>query len=411
MTAANRLLISIAGFWLCWCQTTALAEPWHQLPVTPLNSSAMLLDLRRLDRGEQLVDRAALTGGGRIQVVINLHVRLSDELEVFQYGLLRDRTKSWTDLRNFTPMDEDLSRHFERQLQRVFARANEQDLDVAVLPHLDAAGPVQVWRNEFRFDPRQRIDGHSYQSAMIEPIVEALAATNDDKRRVWLALSGEMGRSLFEHPASYQHVVRQVRTALPADRTQVGVSLNHNELAGGHQQSADQRVAMQDFLEACDFIGVSCYRPFTPPARPANFAETARVFRAEFRDYGLRYPVAAALHFSEVGIGGVSESGAWGDPLAAANAPWQGVARGQKSPWASWPMQRLRRDYYASLLAYLRDDAEPYRPEAAFMWSEGSWEPMGVDQRQFSDRQIIREVLRHNLNAAQVAKTKESESN
>ena len=56
-----------------------------------------------------------------------------------------------------------------------------------------------------------------------------------------MALSGEMGTSLFRYPESYRTVVRQLRTAPELKQLKIGISLNHGGIAGKRKSDRRQR--------------------------------------------------------------------------------------------------------------------------------------------------------------------------
>lgn len=386
-------LVFIAGL-ACFGAAPPLAA------ATPLNSSVLLLDRARLAESEAWVDQAARTGGGRLQVVVNLFARLDRDLRVIEYGLLNDRRRSWSTPDNFAPIGPGLRGELVASLTRAFERIDSLGLDAAILPHLDAAGAIQEWRNRFDFDPTEKINGYSYHSALIDPVAEAAAGALGEDRTVWFALGGEMGESLFRYPAGYEDVRSRLASAWSGPRLRIGISLNHTEPSGRFQPGGAKIASTQALLDRLDFVGFSCYRPFQVPPTPSTFHAACDAFRDELSRLGLEFPTNAALHLTEIGLGGGKPDRRPPSPAAAAAEPWEGVPRGQESPWQSTPaMKRLRREYYAALLAFLeesnRGGLNP-QPEAAFLWSEGSWEPMGVDSPRYADEAILRAVRAHN---------------
>ncbi|MEN1679793.1 MAG: hypothetical protein AAGJ46_09370 [Planctomycetota bacterium] len=366
----------------------------------PVAASVMLFDDVHTARGPEVVDRAARVGAGRVQVVVNLHVRLSPKLEVLQYGVLRDRRRAWDEGQNYRPLTPHLLAEFQAGLEATLRRAADRRLDVAILPHLDAVGPNADWRNDFRFDPLHSIGGYSYRSAMIEPIARALQATQRPDGRIWFSLAGEMGRSVAEFSGAYRAMLEGLSADPARAGWRIGVSLNFSEFTGGANLSPAQRRGYQELLDRCGFVGVSCYRPFTPPATPALFRKTVDQWLGEIAAAGLIVPSDVPLHLSEVGLGGGPPSSKRYTPAAAAATPWLGVSHQLSDPWRSAEMKAFRRGYYRSLLGFLTADPLAARTEAVFLWSEGSWAPLAVDQSRFADAEVARAVLRHNRQAA-----------
>ena len=59
-------------------------------------------------------------------------------------------------------------------------------------------------------------------------------------------------------------------------------------------------------------------------------------------------------------------------------------------------MQDLRRQYHDALLRLLAEQPARWRVSAAFLWSMGSWDPIGLRRSDFADRQIMDAVEKHN---------------
>ncbi|MEM6330845.1 MAG: hypothetical protein AAF790_11405 [Planctomycetota bacterium] len=373
---------------------------------TPISSSVLLLDAQRYQSAGEYLERAASHGGGRVQVVVTLHARFTPDLRVLEYGLLLDRRRSWQDASNFRPMSADLCAWLEARLTDLFAAAARRGLSIAVLPHLDAAGPVQEWRNRYDFAPDALHKGFSYTTALIEPTLRALNAAGGDQQ-TWFAVCGEMGRSVFKHPDAYHRLLSRVRRDRPATNMAVGLSLNFREIDGGQALTTKSRRKLQHLLDACDFLGFSNYRPFAPPPTPKLFADATAGFLDELRTRGLS-PPRVPLHFSELGLGGGDAPAGKETPLAAAQKPWAGVGAGRRNPWTPAAMIELRRAYYGALIEFLAgnpshgpDHNLPQRPAAVFLWSESSWEPLGVDTVRFADPEITHAIRRHNQNLSE----------
>jgi len=364
----------------------------------PLSSSVLLLDARRLENAEAYIDRAAKLGGGRVQLVVTLHAQLSSNLRIEQLGLLRDRRRSWKDPRNFWPLDQSLSDYIQQQLNKAVARAVYHNLDIAILSHLDPAGEIEEWRNYYQFHPHEPVAGRSYHDSLIEPVIRALKREASPNTHIWFALAGEMGRSLFQHPEAYREMLRHVRHELPRPNVKVGISLNHNELGGGHQPTAVQHEQLQLLLNECQFVGFSNYRPFTLPVSEATFAAALHAFLAELGRRDLTLPSDTPLHFSEIGLGGAPHPSGNVSPARAARQPWEGASLASTNPWRPPLMRRFRRQYYAALLEYLAKERQPTvrKPTAAFLWNEGSWAPLGIDQPRLADPSIVTQVRQHN---------------
>jgi hypothetical protein len=298
---------------------------------------------------------------------------------------------------------------FRHALRRVFSRIAERGMDIFILPHLDSGGRIQTWRNWFEFDPLDDISGYSYEGLVLNSIADALTATTNRDTRVELALSGEMGTSLFRHPESYRRIVQNLRGRPGLKQLKIGISLNHGGIAGrGNQNGAEEiklsnagRRQMQSLLDECDFIGMSFYRPVSLHPSPDDFVRGIEHFMSEFAMHGLNVPITKPLHFSEVGIGGgFHDNDVAPSPAKAVESPWAGSGNPRVNPWATEAMRELRREYHRALLEFLATQPAKWNVSAAFFWSTGSWDPQGMRHQLFADAEIVAAVNQHNQSVA-----------
>lgn len=374
------------------CQI-GLAQP------VPLNSSVLIYDRVSLIKAPEVVDRIAALGDRRVVFVVTLHCRLSPELRPLALGLMSDRSRSWSAPDNFEPLSSGVLSFYQSHLTAAIRRAVSHGMDIAILPHLDPAGQIEEWRNHYDFDPQEMIAGHSYDGALIDVCTAAVAASTDDRTQTHFSLGGEMGRSAFAHPAAYCTLLAKVRGDLKRVNAEVGLSLNHNDLAGGHEPTADERRELQRLFADCDFVGFSNYAPFDQRPTPQKFSRDCERFLARLKEYGIELPKDTPLHFSEIGLGGAPDKQGAVSVDRAMREPWEGASRPHKNPWTTPAMVSLRRDYYSALLSFLRDQPGPRRVDAAYLWSEGSWEPLGVFHPAFADEATVRAVQTHNAKA------------
>eukprot|EP00887_Chlorella_sp_A99_P004275 scaffold15.g4275.t1 len=134
----------------------------------------------------------------------------STEVVFYSYG--RD------DSRRNVPVDQAQIDEFEQLLQACFEHAVDRGFDIAVNVHADDGMQMNGWRNTLAFDPLEPFGNFSYVDAFLSPIADALAAAlrRRPTTRVWLALQGEMGATVFFYPWSWVEVADQVgRKALP----------------------------------------------------------------------------------------------------------------------------------------------------------------------------------------------------
>ena len=290
------------------------------------------------------------------------------------------------------------------KLRQVFSRMVKHDIGIAILPHIDAGGKIQQWRNWVVFDPAEPYAGYSYEDLMLETIADALAESVTPKTRIELALSGEMGTSLFQYPETYRTIVHKLRERPDLKQLKLGISLNHGGIAGRNnptgakdiQLSDEKRQHMQSLIDECDFVGMSFYAPVNISPTPDDFVRGIERFMNEFKQHGLTVPTSKPMQFSEVGIGGRRVIRGTTDPDKAVQTPWEGTANPRSNPWKQPPMQKLRRQYHDALIHFLAEQPAPWRVSGAFFWSMGSWDPVGHGSAEFADPDIMAAIEKHN---------------
>lgn len=366
---------------------------------TQLNSSIFVDGCHRIDDALQAIDAAALRGERQLNVVVTTQVDLTEDLRIKTFGEFRG-----PELR-FAAMNNVLRDERKSDLRQVFDRMVERNLDISILPHIDAGGKVRAWRNSVDFDPLESYGGYSYADLVLTTIVEALAGTVSSHTHIDLALSGEMGTSLFRYPDSYRAIIRQLRSRGELKDLRIGISLNHNSIAGrayatgvkGAVTAGEQRRQMQSLIDDCDFVGISFYSPTSVSPTTEDFVRGIERYMAEFNGYGLKVPTTKPLQFSEVGIGGgrlrIDESP---DPVKAAQSPWEGAGTRRDNPWRHEVMRKLRLEFHKALLEFLREQPASWHVSAAFLWSMSSWDPVGFREPEFADPEIAASIERHN---------------
>ncbi|MFO0788165.1 MAG: cellulase family glycosylhydrolase [Pirellulales bacterium] len=377
--------------------TNPIAATAGKHPVQ-LNSAIFVGPGHSVDRTLAAIEDAAKHGERQLNVVVSVLVDLTQDLRVKRYGLIAG------DPPRFTAYDESQRESLRDSLQRVFARMVEHDMAIYVLPHIDAGGKVYEWRNWVDFDPLAEHEGYSYSSLVLNTIAEALAKTVQPTTHVELSLSGEMGTSLFKHPAAYRQIVRDLKSKPELNDLKVGFSLNHNKIAGQQNPNGssdivldpNSRPEMQALIDECDFIGFSCYVPVSVPPTAEDFVRGVNKFIGQFEELGLKVPNAKPLQFSEAGIGGRDPRDETVTPEKAAEMPWDGSGSPRSNPWQTAAMKKLRQQYHEALLEFLAKQPANWPVTAAFFWSTGSWDPWGHSHPIFADDTITQTIERHN---------------
>jgi hypothetical protein len=367
-------------------------------------SASVFVDCNHsLDEALAGIDAADARGERQVNVVATILVDLTDDLHVKSFGEFAG------DEHAYQPFDNKMRAALREKLRAVFARMAQHNMSIYVLPHIDAGGEVQQWRNWVDFDPLEHYAGCTYADLLLGTIIDA-AIEGAPAARLELALSGEMGTSLFRYPQSYRKVIQQLRANSRMKNLKLGISLNHGGIAGQRNPvtkqelpfSEQQRRQMQELIEDCDFVGMSFYAPVSVSPTPDDFVRGIDRFMGEFRQLGLSVPTTKPMQFSEVGIGGRrSRAGKQPRPTEAVAAPWEGTATPDENPWRHEPMRALRRRYHTALLQFLNEQPAPWRVEAVFVWSMGSWDPIGLAEPEFADTEIVSAIERHNRSVAE----------
>ncbi|MEO0530912.1 MAG: hypothetical protein AAF266_10120 [Planctomycetota bacterium] len=379
----------------------------------PLGPSVMMFDAKTLELAPETISRVGLLqanappGSRWVQLVPTLHAKLRPDNTIESYGLMGDRNASWTDEDNFTPATDDLADRFRDAFAATIGQAVRLGVNVSILPHLDpAGGPHVEWRNFYRFRPGETIGVGSYESLLIEPLTQAILSEVTSGTRVDLALSGEMGRSLFEHPEEYLRLMKTLRlrfaSAPNTGNVRVGIALNWSGLAADLEVSELDHSAIAALVMSSDFVGFSCYAPVSVPPTADDFAAAAASFKQQhFELTGVPVPIKR-LVLSEAGIGGGTATRT-ADSLRlptieeVAEKPYEGRGNTQRDPWKAPAIALLRRQYHTALCDYLTatDDITP-PVDKAFLWSEGPWDPQGIATECFRDDTIAEMIANHN---------------
>ena len=363
-----------------------------------LNSAVFVYSNRPIDSTMNAIDEAAKHGERQMNVVVTAFVDLTDDLHIKTFGSFSGRDF------HYEPCNDAMRDALGQKLHKVFARMVEHNMAIFVLPHIDAGGKVQEWRNWVDFDPLEPHGGYSYGDLVLGTIADALAETVKPTTHVELALSGEMGTSLFRYPESYRTIVRRLRERPELKQMKIGISLNHSGIAGrGNPTGAeditlneDQRQKMQSLIDESDFVGMSFYAPVSVSPTTDDFVRGVNKFMNEFKEFGLNVPTSKPMQFSEVCIGGRRARDGVVELERAVETPWEGTGNPRNSPWADESMQKLRRQYHAALMEFLATQPAEWRVSAAFFWSMGSWDPWGHGQPAFADPAITDAIEKHN---------------
>lgn len=397
---ADAMKVELSRVEIEYASAPASAEPTSKSSraVPQLNSSVFIEPGRPIDAALKAIDDAANHGERQLNVVVSVLVDLTDDLKIDSFGTYEQGTF------NYEVLTDETRQLLRKNLQRVFERMVQRNMGIAILPHIDPGGRVQQWRNWIDFDPLVSYGGDTYNDLVLGSITDELAKTIRPNTPVELCLSGEMGTSLFKYPESYRKIVERLRSRPELKNMKIGVSLNHNHVAGQKnptgvkdiELTAEKQQELQELIDECNFIGISSYFPMSVPPTKADFVRGIDAFMNEMKTFDLTVSTQVPLQLTEVGIGGRSSRHGEVDVKAAAAKPWEGAGLPQHSPWKDPAMRTLRVQFHRALLEFLVSQPSRYQVSSAFFWSSGSWDPWGRANSVFADSEIALEIERHN---------------
>ncbi|CAN5539231.1 hypothetical protein BH18VER1_BH18VER1_16200 [soil metagenome] len=391
----KRLFTAIA--W-AFCATSSVAAETGAVPV---DLTIPMFHKWQMQDAAAVVDRVAALGAARVEFCITLVSELNSRFEPQNFGLLREaRDGGRGD--TFYPSDAALRAEFKRWCAAAFGRAVEHNVEIAVLLHLNAHGPIQHWRNDYDFDPLKPMCGASYADALVRPVIEALEDSVPASWPVQISLQGEMGRTVFAHPGAWLKLLNEVKHRGKLQRATFGLSFNYQWVSANVHPEAPDQAVLRKLWQACDFVGVSMYQKLGVPPRAGVIAASVEQFVAEFSELGCALPEATPLHLVEFGIGGGGQrpDETFHAPAlsveAAARTPFVGTDKLEENPWHSAELVRLRRQTYAAFCDFLARPIAARPVHAAYSWSYGSWDVHGLVHPEFADAEISRRIHEHN---------------
>lgn len=348
-----------------------------------------------------------VNGAQRVQFTLTLLADLDETFKVLRWGDLWEKPDSAPGAKKdyvFTPMNDTIRAQYLVWLTNAFATAVQEKLGIAVLCHANAGGKIQEWRNNYAFDPTEKIEGYSYEDAMTGLVLEALEASVPADWPIELTLEGEMGRTLFTHPDAWRQVLERAKGRGKLKNLRVGISANHDSVNAKVKPDAKQQACMNALIRAADFVGISCYAKVSVPPTAADFTATLERFAAEFAALGCPIPDGKEIHFSEIGLGGGGRGAGKDAPLTVPSPTVEGMATAAffgtnetgKNPWTRESHRNFRRQWHRAALDFLATQPARWPVTVAYLWSQGSWDVHGLMQPEFRDEEIVKMIREHN---------------
>jgi hypothetical protein len=398
MNSRVSLILLILGLWGGRLEAEPLPAPVH--PMVPL------FHRWHCEKAVELVRLAAKTGAKRVSFTVLLLAELGPGFKIKHFGAVWPKAPPKADgsvETIFQPMTPDMRQEIRSSLETAFREAVRCGLEINVLPQIDASGAIQEWRNFFDFDPTAKLGGFSYESAMLETVLEALEAAVPAGHRVEMTLEGEMGCTLFTHPDAWLAIMERLRDRKKLTNLRLGISANYEGVAGKVVPDAGQQAGMQRLIKASDFTGLSCYAKVSQPPVLADFTACVEQFCSEFAKAGCPIPQDKPLRFTELGHGGGGFDSDWKltvpGPIVErmGKAAFFGTDVLEKNPWTTPERIAFRRAFYGAALEFLSTQPARWRVEQAYLWSYGSWDVHGLMEQTFADPEIAEAVRKHNL--------------
>ncbi|MFN2475647.1 MAG: hypothetical protein ABR526_04815 [Chthoniobacterales bacterium] len=139
----------------------------------PIDPTIPMFQKWQMQSASEVVEKAAAQGAARVEFCITLVSELNAQFQPLNFGLLR-KTRNGGSGDTFYSSDAALRAELKGWCAAAFAKAVEHHLEIAVLLHVNAHGPIEHWRNDWDFDPLTPLAGTSYADALVRPVLDAL---------------------------------------------------------------------------------------------------------------------------------------------------------------------------------------------------------------------------------------------
>lgn len=349
------------------------------LKAIELNSTVMLFNQDDIDKCEPQIQKAHGLKNSNIHFVSSIYLEL-EKRKVKEY-FLKDKQANPKEITT-----ENIEK-YQKGFLRCVGYALDKFQRVYTTIVINEVREDRLWRNFYDYDPLAKYPKFSLYDIAFSAF-NKLKTKNLD--RLYLSLTGEMGRTVKLYPQSYSKILK-----LLPEKLNVGISLNYNQSFGSFFDFSLKLPVLNEF----DFIGFSGYGPMPSNCDPDDFEENIHAFRKRMRSFGLTKPdKEVRFHINETGIGG-------GMPFAflISKLAFKGVYgkySPEKDPWRHKNYRRIRKNFYHCLLTTLK---KTDLIEAAFIWNADSLDIQGLYpfSKEYRDEEISKLIKIHNLNHIQ----------
>lgn len=324
------------------------------------------------------------------------------------------------------PMTQKQILEFTTGMKKCFTRAADHRMNIAITPHLEDATGSNIPRNQLSFNPQMQYNQLSYVNVMLEPLAVAMKGVLSNNTKLWFAMQGGMGASMFQYPRAYLEAMAATRSylleGLQSDQqanVKLGISTNFNKLCGCSMLDVNEPEdyfsdfnesfpvirkvfdlqGIQELYNSVDFIGVAPAAGLRPGFAPGDLEHAIEWFERELKLFGvdlaqLLQESNKELHWVDYGVGGggglgMSRSRPAKDATQAAKFPFVGMLGPYKQaadPWvlhayntSTSPVRDYASFFYNQTVQYLWKQHEyKYQVDAAFLRNIGSWDVQAV---------------------------------
>ena len=333
---------------------------------------------------------------------------------------------------------------FRQGMMACFVRAVEYNMTIHITPQLNDGTGQNTWQNILDFQPLLDYEDFSYGDVMLGPLAEAVNAAVDQKTKVYFALQGQMGLTLFNYPLQWLQMAgslyQTVHKDLPSDWPDflsTGISLHFNRLCGciltnvsdpalysklfpaavkSYRHHIDAEL-MEFLFSQLDFISILGLAPLSTAFSLDELQHTVKLFAQEVAEFGVDLhqrlqDASLELHWADVGLGGGAGLGTVATSAAeTAKHPllgWSGGYKQSRDPWhlhalntTHSPARTFTSYFYNQTAEYLWKQHEfEYQVDAAFLRNYGSWDIQAIHEQSSNDEgsyyfPLAAETIRH----------------
>lgn len=426
-----------------------------QSEVTPLSSSILLVGAEdyilhsNTSRCIQLVDRAAE----------QIHSRLNFAPVLFWVDRNQKAPLPWQTNRvshfcfqryaqtdgtvSCKPASQTDIDTFQAGMQACFASAVQYKMSIHVTPLLSDGTGRAAWQNLLKLNPLAKYEGFSYFEIMLRPLAHAINGAVQEDTKVFFALQGQLGFSLFMHPLEYlqttgtlHHIMRDGLPVQWPEFIKFGISLNYIKLCGCMLTDVDEPASyiqqfpaafrsfrhnfdfalLHELFNRIAFISVSGSAPMSEEFSAEKLQARLGMFARELAVYGMNLyqrqkDHTLELHLYETGYDDSHDNAGPVGLAAGVKQTFGGPIKIHKEAEdinsAGLGTTSMVKDYYNQAIKFLSEQHNfKLQVDAVFLSNQGPWDIQGIYQDvAIQDglyrNSVVAEMIRHHNQKAQ----------